>query len=272
MTPGRFVLLLDILGFKEMLRVQSAEQVCSVVEDVLTECDNWTERDHNDFDTIHFSDTILLYARKEGTYREWYDDLVFIGSRICNRLLAQGIPVRGAMSFGNFLTKMSGRHLVFLGQALVDAYVGQERMPFLGFSVPPQIWLGMYPKPGAERYLTEAGHGVLLPNDSFWINPLTEFIDMNKGRAEGKIEHDFDYPHESSSGYLEGELRAFKFINDEAKRIRDLTDVPESVLAKYTNTLTYLRTTLGDDLYQLAIALSAKLPAADPPSNPEDQA
>ena len=31
---------LDILGFKEMLRVQSAEVVCALVEDVLAECDN----------------------------------------------------------------------------------------------------------------------------------------------------------------------------------------------------------------------------------------
>jgi len=59
MTPGRFVLLLDILGFKEMLRAQSPDEVCAVVEDVLAECDNWTERHHNDFDTIHFSDTLL---------------------------------------------------------------------------------------------------------------------------------------------------------------------------------------------------------------------
>ena len=65
MTPGRFVLCLDILGFKEMLRVQSAEAVCSVIEDVLDECDNWTQHDPNDFDTIHFSDTILLHARRK---------------------------------------------------------------------------------------------------------------------------------------------------------------------------------------------------------------
>jgi hypothetical protein len=164
MTPGRFVLCLDILGFKEMLRVQSAEAVCGVIEDVLAECDNWTEHDHNDFDTIHFSDTVLLYARREGTYREWYDDLVFIGSRICNRLFAQGIAVRGAMGFGPFLTKKSGRHLVFLGQALVDAYVAQEGQPFLGFSVPPLSWLGMYPKAGAEHYLTQAGQLATYPD------------------------------------------------------------------------------------------------------------
>ncbi|MEI9948261.1 MAG: hypothetical protein WDO74_04605 [Pseudomonadota bacterium] len=262
MTLGRFVLVLDILGFKEMLRAQSAEQVCLVVEDVLAECDNWTEFEHNDFDTIHFSDTILLHARNEGTYREWYDDLVFIGSRICNRLLAQGIPVRGAMGFGPFVTKKLGRHLVFLGQALVDAYTAQEEQPFLGFSVPPQIWLGMYPKPGAENHLTKGGKGVLLPDGSFWINPLTEFIDNDKDRVAYKIEHDFDYPNESGSGYLDGELRAFEFIDSEAERLARIENVPKRLLAKYVNTLTHLRTTLGDALFSLACKLASDLPDA----------
>mgnify|MGYP001549670319 CR=1 FL=1 len=78
----------------------------------------------------------------------------------------------------------------------------------------------MYPKAGAEHYLTQAGHGVVLPNDSFWINPLSEFIDSNKDRAEAKVEHDFHYPNDSASGYLEGELRAFRFLADEPVRLR----------------------------------------------------
>jgi hypothetical protein len=120
MAEQRFVLLLDILGFKELIRTKSADEVCALVADVLVECDDWTSHDNSDFETILFSDTIVLYARGEGLFREWYDDLVFVGSRVCNRLFARGIPVRGAMGYGPFLTKKVGRHLVFLGQALVD--------------------------------------------------------------------------------------------------------------------------------------------------------
>jgi hypothetical protein len=262
MTPGRFVLCLDILGFKDLLRARAAEQVCAIVEDVLAECDHWTEHEHNDFDTIHFSDTVVLHARHEGTSRDWYDDLVFVGSRVCNRLLAQGIAVRGAMGHGPFLTKKSGRHLVFLGQALVDAYTAQEKKPFLGFTVPPRIWLGMYPKPGAEDYLIEAGEGVVLSDGSFWINPLTEFVDHDKDRVADKVEHDFKYPHESGSGFLDGELRAFRFIAGEAERLARTQDVPASVRLKYINTLAYLRTTLGDNLFGLAGKLANQLPQA----------
>lgn len=259
MTRGRLVLVLDILGFKEMVGAKAPEEVCTVVEDILRECDNWTSHEQNDFDTIHFSDTLLLHARREGIYREWYDDLLFVGSRICNRLLAQGIPVRGAMGFGPFLTKRSGRHLVFLGQALVDAYTGQEGQPYLGFTVPRNIWRGLYPKPGVEAFLTENGTGVLLPDDSFWINPLTEFIDHNKGRAMEQIGYDFENPKISGSGWLDGELRAFRFIVSETARMRVAGDVPAGVFAKYVNTVGFLRTSLGDELFDLASELAGRL-------------
>ena len=265
MTPGRFVLLLDILGFKEILKAQSAEQVCAIVEDVLKECDSWTSGEHNDFDTIHFSDTIVLHGRREGAYHDWYTDLTFVGARVCNRLLSQGIPVRGAMGFGEFLTKKSGRHHVFLGQALVDAYTAQERKPFLGFSVPPYIWRGMYPKPGVEKYLTAAGKGVRLRDDSFWINPLTEFDDRDEaGRLEYSITEAFH--GREGSGYLKGELRAFRFIVDEAARLSDTPGTPPRVVKKYTNTLGYLRRTLGKEFYELAETLSAKLDEMPPSS------
>jgi hypothetical protein len=204
---------------------------------------------------------VLLHGRREGLSKDWYDDLLFVGSRICNRLLAQGIPVRGAMGFGPFLTKRSGRHLVFLGQALVEAYTAQEGQPYLGFSVPPHIWRKLYPKAGVEAFLTENGTGVLLPDDSFWINPLTEFIDHNKGRAIEQIEYDFANPKISGSGWLDGELRAFQFILSEAERMRVAGNVSPGVFAKYTNTVGFLRTSLGDELFELANKLSGRLTA-----------
>jgi|SRR6478609_436964 len=257
-TPGRFVLLLDILGFKQMLREQSAAQVCTIVEDILKECDRWASSESVDFDTIHFSDTILIHTRRDGTYSEWYDDLVFIGSRICIRLLSQGIPVRGSMAFGDFLTKKSGRHLVFLGQALVDTYTAQEKKPFLGFTVLSDTWRRKTPAPAAGKYLTQWGQGVLLRDDSFWINPLTEFDDMNKARVEYHI-RDVFYGREEGSGYLKDELKAFRFIVDEAARLAKTPGMPAKVIKKYTNTVKYLRKTLGPDLFALADELSAKV-------------
>src|SRR6478736_484059 len=131
-TPGRFVLFLDILGFKQMIYSRKSEHICAVIEEVLKECDNWTSHDNSDFETIHFSDSIVLYTRQEGTSQEWYDDLLFVGARVCNRLLEQGIPVRGSMAFGDFLVKKSGQHLVYLGRALVDAHEAQDKKPYLG--------------------------------------------------------------------------------------------------------------------------------------------
>jgi len=252
-TPGRFVLLLDILGFKQMLCARSAQQVCAIVEDVLKECDNWTESDGNDFDTIHFSDTIVLYTRQDGAYKEWYDDLVFVGARVCNRLLAQGVPVRGSMAFGDFLTKKSGRHLVYLGQAFVEAYEAQDKKPYLGFSVSSELWRGLM---GTKKYLVDSGQGVPLSDGTFWINPLTEFDDINKARIEDKIREVF-HGREDGSGYLKGELLAFRFIVDEAAKLAATPRVPPKVIKKYTNTVKYLRRTLGPDLYALAEELSA---------------
>lgn len=254
-TPGRFVLFLDILGFKQMIYSRTAEHICTVIEEVLKECDNWTSHDNSDFETIHFSDSIVLYTRQDGTYQEWYDDLLFVGARVCNRLLEQGIPVRGSMAFGDFLVKKSGQHLVYLGRALVDAHEAQDKKPYLGFSVSSELWRGLM---RTKKCLIDSGQGVPLSNGTFWINPLTEFDDINKARIEDKIREVF-HGREDGSGYLKGELLAFRFIVDETVKLAATPGVPPKVIKKYTNTVKYLRRTLGPDLFALADELSAKV-------------
>jgi hypothetical protein len=68
MDTDHFVLLLDILGFKALVRTKSLKEICEIVETtLLAECENWTARGpHTDFDTIHFSDTVIVHARKPG--------------------------------------------------------------------------------------------------------------------------------------------------------------------------------------------------------------
>lgn len=263
MATDHFVLLLDILGFKALVGTTSLDDICGLVETtLLDECDNWTGRGpQSDFDTIHFSDTVVVHARKPGHYKEWYDDLAFIGSRICTRLFARGIPVRGAMSYGSFLTKRSGRHQVFLGQALIDAYLLEQGGNFLGFTVDERIWTRIYPASTAGPYLTKAGEGLVLRNGSFWVNPLSEFIDHDKGRLISKLEYDSANPAEGS-GYLPSELQAFHFIISEAERYRDAVQPLRRVAKKYKNTERYLRKVLGPDLYQCAVELSGGMVTA----------
>ena len=261
MNEDRFVLLLDILGFKQMVATTPLDVICSRVEQVLlNECESWaTGQKGRDFDTIHFSDTVLIYTQRVGAYQEWYDDLIYIGARICTRMLADEIPVRGALSYGSFLVKRSGRHQVFLGQALVDAHQKEEGGAFLGFKVTPAAWKPLHPAHTAGAGLKQMRRAIEQPDGCLLINPFTQFIGLDKRQLMFDIEHQFEHPEQSDNPWLKTELQAFKFITQVAKKYAEATGPTNQIGVKYLNTVQFLRDVLGDDLYGLAEALAERV-------------
>jgi hypothetical protein len=212
-----------------------------------------------DFDTIHFSDTVLIYTQRVGAYQEWYNDLVYIGSRICTRLLAEGIPVRGAMSHGPFIVRRSGRHQVFLGQALIDAHQKEAGGSFLGFKVTPAAWKPIHPASTAGAGLKQMRKAIEQPDGCLLINPLTQFVGLDGRQLMFDIKHQFEYPEQPDNPWLKTKLRAFKFITQTAKKCAASGESTDRVGVKYMSTAQFLRNVLGDDLYDLAEALAERV-------------
>lgn len=129
---ARWVSYLDLLGFTELVRTKGWVYVFSHY----TQAVKHVIKDRGFEPSIEktwFSDTFLLYspdntassfAAIEATTR-WF--MYF--------LICAGIPIRGAMSCGNFYADKENN--VFFGQALIEAYQYGENQDWIGFVLSP---------------------------------------------------------------------------------------------------------------------------------------
>lgn len=264
MNDDRFVLLLDILGFKQLVATSPLRSICTKVQSLLSECESWAAgRSETDFDTIHFSDTVLIYTRGAGAYKEWYDDMVFIGSRICCKMFAEGLPMRGALSYGSFLVQEAGRHRMYLGKALIKAYETAEPKEshdrdFMGFKVTSATWRMMYPAASAKEGIRELGWGVVQDDDALLVNFFQELRGNDHRQIAFDFEQDLLYPERTDNYWALHELNAFRHIRDMEKSYAK--EAPASSIArKYTNTMNFIRDVLGERLYDTVDALADEI-------------
>jgi hypothetical protein len=127
----RWVSYLDLLGFSELVRTTTWVYIFSYYTHAVEYCAK--ERGFGPVEKTWFSDTFLLYspddsassfATIEATTR-WF---VYF-------LVSAGIPIRGAMSCGDFYADRQNN--VFFGKALVEAYCYGENQNWIGFVLSP---------------------------------------------------------------------------------------------------------------------------------------
>jgi len=138
---GRYLLYLDILGFSERVKTQSPEEIYQIIDDALHSFSRW-EQLNDAFKTIYFSDTFLFYSEAEGTGKYGFLDIYAIGAMLFSALLAKGIPTRGSITFGEFIVKAdsSGKHNVFFGKALIEAYEAEKKENWIGITILFSAW------------------------------------------------------------------------------------------------------------------------------------
>lgn len=135
------MLLLDILGFSELVRTKGRDEVLGTINEALKAFDRW-EKLNQLFKTIYFSDTFLFYQVPKG-YGSWaFLDVYAIGSLILTALLSKGIPARGAITFGDFdvIAGLHGNHQVYFGTALVEAHRAEQKENWIGITIQPSAW------------------------------------------------------------------------------------------------------------------------------------
>lgn len=62
---GRYLLLIDILGFSQLVRTKGSDEILGVINKALEAFNRW-ERLNGSFKTIYFSDTFLFYQEQQG--------------------------------------------------------------------------------------------------------------------------------------------------------------------------------------------------------------
>ncbi|WP_299192472.1 hypothetical protein [uncultured Erythrobacter sp.] len=130
-SPTRFLLYIDILGFKDMT-LNDPRKVARVYSIL----DRLNVHDHPNFKTIVFSDTILTYnpelveSKEDREYIVWY--LTEFAEDLYSRLVGQDIYFRAILVGGDFHHFQLDNVECFFGGALIRAYLAEQGLPFFG--------------------------------------------------------------------------------------------------------------------------------------------
>ena len=261
LNNGRFLLFLDILGFKELIKSKGALEIYEIIDNALRSFDRWEEL-NGSFKTIHFSDTFIFYHEPRGYSRVGFFDIYAISGMILSALLASEIPARGAISFGEFEVNFdsTGRHQVYIGQALIDAHEAEQSEKWIGITILPSAWKpcedqdpGLVDAFARERVWLKRDDGVLL------LNP---FIKL-RGWGQDESLVNFDAPSTPYSQWdapeFPNDILGFKFLREQAAIYAGKNDFGSPVAIKYHATIIFLEKILGKELYEWGV--NAALPS-----------
>ena len=251
----------DILGYTAFLKNNSAEdgirEVFEIIVNAEKNCVNkfkhlfgktvevdeqfedelWAFID-NDTNWLIFSDTILLTLayNNEDSIREKYNKwmlFMWLSVYLNMDLLLSGLPLRGAIAFGNYAI----RENCFAGQPIVDAYELTQELD-LSASVFTESAENESDKiySSVEEVLTSANAE---SSPSLMREFFTDYLVPLKNKESSKL-RTLDYLKFTSP----------KYTNDEMKDVRQFVleqfwkhdkDIPESAQSKVDNTEQFLR-------------------------------
>jgi len=250
------LILLDILGFRELVATRSAEEVYRTIDDALAYSHYW-ERMNGEFSTIYFSDTLIFYQRVAG-YGHWafLDAYALAGFLYC-AIVAKGIPVRGAVSFGGFTVRLdsSGLHEVYFGDALVEAYDAQGQENWVGISICRSAW-EPFARDDSAAFEAFGKEGVWRrrADDVLLLNPFSKLRAYHPSYLLGEVPRPYanwdapDFPNE---------LKALQFLHDKAEQFEVAGD-RSRVAMKYRRTVKFLRKVFPD-VYAWALQASQEI-------------
>ena len=136
LTTNRYVCVIDIMGFKDMVARLSAEEIYKMMKSIK----DWRQESiikafqdlvESAIKTTTYSDSIMIYSKNDSS--ESFLTFGMAVSSFSNTLLTNGIPYKGAAAFG--LMTVDDINSIYFGQPLIDAYLLQEELAFYGIVV-----------------------------------------------------------------------------------------------------------------------------------------
>lgn len=245
---GRYLLFLDILGFSELVETKGTQEIYTVIDNALKAFGRWEEL-NGLFKTIYFSDTFLFYQEPKG-YGNWaFLDIYAIGGMVLSALLAAGIPARGAISFGEFEVEFdsTGRHQVYFGKALIEAYKAEQREKWIGITILPSAWRPFEGhEPGIVDAFSREKVWAKRDDDTLLLNPFIKLRSWYSDALIGEV----DKPYSKwDAPEFPNDILGFKFLRDKAASYTARKDFISPAAIKYHTTICFLKDVLGEDIY-----------------------
>lgn len=254
---GRYLLFLDILGFSSLVESKSPKEVYDVIDCALHSFSRW-EKLNQQFKTIYFSDTFLFYQEPKG-YGDWaFLDVYGIGAMLLSALLAQGIPARGSIVYGEFEVKNDSqdRHQLYFGKALIEACKTEKKEQWIGITVQPSAWM--------PYELRNQGTINAFESEGVWKRRYDDVLLLNPFiKLRGW--HSYDLIGEINTPYMEwdqpefpNDIRGFRFLIDSASEFARIGDFSGRNAVKYHSTVAFLKEVMGKETFKWAMAISEK--------------
>jgi hypothetical protein len=264
-SGSRYLLLVDVLGFRKSVQDEAVEAVYQRINASLRSL-HTLEAGTRGFATLSFSDTLILWQQLEAPSVWTFGQLWIVGTRLFSALLAKGVPVRGAISFGDFTVRRDSdnRHDVFFGKALIEAYDAERSESWLGIVVCPSAWKRYeVENPGLIDVLDEFGRWRRRgENGPLLLNPFPEIMSTWPGRQALPL---FSPGSGTDEEARVAELKAFRFICEEAEKFAREGDFSGAIAIKYHTTVTFLREVMGPGCFRWAHEESTRLQREGPP-------
>src|SRR5258708_17948472 len=125
-----YVAVLDVLGFADLA---AGDHTGGRMNRYLESVRETMER--QEIDCVVFSDSIVLNAKGEGP--EPLAAVAEACSRLLRALLGDGIALRGAIAFGDFVRQSFGESVFVAGRAVIDAYRFEKAQDWIGVMLAP---------------------------------------------------------------------------------------------------------------------------------------
>lgn len=141
-TTDRFVGIIDIMGFKDLVARNSHETVYEMMKKVsnameinqsVFSIDNETESLNINIVMMTYSDSIMIYSRDDSNSSQ--ENFIASVSALSEDLFKDGIPHKGGVAFGKMT--LDFENSIFFGQPLIDAYLLQEELNLYGIVAHP---------------------------------------------------------------------------------------------------------------------------------------
>jgi len=130
-----YVALLDVLGFSEFISAdttdEGVERYLRCLQKVQEETVNY----------VVFSDNIILTV--EGKEADSLLTIASTCSQLMYELLKVNIPIRGAISKGNFIRSSVGKSVFVAGRPVIEAYQFEQVQDWIGIMIAPSAILSV---------------------------------------------------------------------------------------------------------------------------------
>jgi hypothetical protein len=128
-----YVALLDVLGFSNRILHDGVGGVDTYIDTVVN-----ITKDHPRLGTVLFSDTVVLFTFNDS--RDSFKSIISVSSWLLHELLRAGVPVRGALSYGDFArSEHEGHGTVIAGRPIIDAHYYESQLQWIGIMLTPSL-------------------------------------------------------------------------------------------------------------------------------------